>query len=218
MDIVCYKCGSSSKDKKFINYICIDCFISDKKRKIPDEILIKVCKICGKLKLKTWTDDDEKFKGELMEKFSKYNPTDVDIKENSVTITFFDKVYFDKDIKIIRDYIICDVCSKIKNKYYEAIIQIRKKEKKEKEIKKKEEDEMERKLEEIKDEIIKFLERKTFIVKVEKLKFGYDIYVGSTKAVLPLISLLKYPVKITKKLYGEVAGKKIYRTTFLLRV
>jgi NMD protein affecting ribosome stability and mRNA decay len=76
---------------------------------------------------------------------------------------------------------------------------------------------VEKRLEEAKNRVIEILKHKTFVTKVEKLKFGYDIYVGSAKDIFPLISTLG-PVKITRKLYGEVAGRKVYRTTFLLRV
>jgi nonsense-mediated mRNA decay protein 3 len=215
LNLICYKCGASSKDKKFVDYLCIDCFINERKKRIPDELSIKICKICGKMKVSTWTRDIEKIKEELTKKFSKYNPISINIKEDEVIITFFDNVEFDKNIKIRREYTLCEVCSKVRNKYYEAIIQIRKKEEKVKETKMKIEEE---KLEEIKDEVIKLLKNKTFITKIEKLKFGYNIYVGSAKDILPLISKLKIPLKITRKLYGESAGKKIYRTTFLLRV
>ena len=68
MEIVCYKCGVSSKDKKFIDYLCIDCFISRRKAKIPDEIVIRICKACGKIKIKSWTKNMRKIKEELMER------------------------------------------------------------------------------------------------------------------------------------------------------
>jgi NMD protein affecting ribosome stability and mRNA decay len=212
MEIVCYRCGASSKDKKFIDYLCIDCFINEKKAKIPDEISIKECKVCGKIKVKSWTKDKKKIKEELMEKFSKYNPIDLVI-DDEIRFTFFDKVRFEKSIRIKWEQSLCDVCSKIKRKYYEAIIQIRKKE----EIEKERKEDVEKRLEEAKNRVIEILKHKTFVTKVEKLKFGYDIYVGSAKDIFPLISTLG-PVKITRKLYGEVAGRKVYRTTFLLRV
>jgi NMD protein affecting ribosome stability and mRNA decay len=211
MDLICYRCGASSKYKKFIDSLCVDCFINERKKKIPDEIIVKVCKDCGKLRIKTWTDK-KKINKELMDKLSKYNPIKIVEKDDGIEVTFSDKVNFEKVIKLKKEFTLCDVCSKIRSKYYEAIIQIRMEEGKTK----KEREEIEKRLEEIKNSIVENLQKRTFITKIERVKFGYDIYAGSAKDVASILS--GCPVKVTKKLYGEVAGKKVYRTTFLLRV
>ena len=62
------------------------------------------------------------------------------------------------------------------------------------------------------------LSKKTFIAKTDEKEEGLDIYLGSSKAVVGVIVGLGLKTQITKKLVGRSEGKRLYRTTFLLRL
>ena len=109
------------------------------------------------------------------------------------------------DLPIKLDFSTCNICKKRSSQYYEAILQIRPKSK------------------EILKEAEEFINNKKniFITKQTESKHGYDIYTTSSTATIQLGAFLKRrhegEVKITKTLYGEKDGKRLYRTTVLFR-
>jgi nonsense-mediated mRNA decay protein 3 len=96
----------------------------------------------------------------------------------------------------------CPDCNKISGDYFEAIIQLRGDPKK---------------VEKYAIMLIDRLEKKTFINKTEDSKNGVDIYVGNSKAVVSVINEIKYRCLITQKLVGADQGRRLFRTTFLIR-
>jgi len=114
---------------------------------------------------------------------------------------------YDAEIVIFPE--ICPECSRLRGGYYEAIMQLRG---------------------EHKDEMRKYAEThihnyakdepNAFITKVEELKEGTDLYIGSQKAgrMLSVAMRKAYNVQctITKKIHGMRQGKEISRWTIFL--
>ncbi|MEM2174957.1 MAG: NMD3-related protein, partial [Candidatus Micrarchaeia archaeon] len=177
--------------------------IKEKRKKIPNEIIIYVCKNCGSIKIRNWVkkEEREKLEEELKEKFSKFGCYKVKIENSILKVYIFDKIKFEKDVLINKKFTYCKDCSKIINKAYEGIIQIREKE-------------LSKKVEKVKK---LFLENLRSIIEIEKVKNGYDIYFASTKEIFDVLKKFSLSAKVTKKLYGMKNGKRIYRTTFLIK-
>lgn len=95
-----------------------------------------------------------------------------------------------------------------KDQYYEAILQLRPKNKK------------------VLDYVLKQIEKRknVFISKRIELKTGIDLYMSDRKFTMALGKKLKKTfkgnVKLSRKLYGfdRVRGKKVYRVTVLFRL
>ena len=97
----------------------------------------------------------------------------------------------------------CQQCSRISGGYYQGLIQLRGDE---------------RKVEKMAERFISRLEKRTFIAKAEEKDNGLDLYVGNSKAVVELVAQMRLDALITKKLVGREEGKRLYRTTFLIRI
>jgi NMD protein affecting ribosome stability and mRNA decay len=64
----------------------------------------------------------------------------------------------------------------------------------------------------------KKLQERTFIPKMEELKEGVDIYCGSRNEAIATLNVFKLGFLRTEKLAGEKNGKRLYRTTLLVRL
>ena len=63
----------------------------------------------------------------------------------------------------------------------------------------------------------KQIAKNTFIPKVEEMHGGVDIYVGEKKEVAEILMHHGLKAVRTEKLSGEKKGKRLYRSTFLIR-
>lgn len=205
---ICPKCGAKEGTKKFVGPFCIDCYKF--KIKIPDKIEIIRCRRCGRVKLMgKWSAySDEKiaeyvkgkFKGEFTsaEFFPSEKKARFGVDRDNTTIEMEKDVNF----AILTD--MCPDCNKKAGGYFEAIIQLRGNEQR----------------------IVKYArifremleEAGTFISKVEEGKDGLDLYVGSTPVAIMAIKRLGLTHLISRKLAGQKQGKRLYRTTFAIRL
>ncbi|MBU0591361.1 60S ribosomal export protein NMD3 [Candidatus Micrarchaeota archaeon] len=206
IELICPKCGKTNKQMDFIEAFCINCYPI--KIETPAKIETERCRECGKIKLRgEWvTYTDKKFAKYIISKCKgTFSTAEYDNAKNTITFTI-DK---QTETTIKRDIILdvktnmCGHCSRISGGYFQGIVQLRGDEKR---IKKHA------------DQLIEQLAKKTFLTKTEEKDGGFDIYVGNSKAVVELFSKLKIKVRITKKLVGAEQGKRLYRTTFLIRL
>ena len=58
----------------------------------------------------------------------------------------------------------------------------------------------------------------SFVAKVEELKEGTDIYVGSHKTATDVLSRLKLAYTQANKLAGKKRGKNLYRRSYCVRL
>ncbi|VVB98504.1 NMD3 family protein [uncultured archaeon] len=204
----CPRCGAGEGTKKFVGPFCIDCY--EFTIKIPDKLEMRRCKRCGSVKLRgEWTPFTmkkvtdwvkSKFKGE-------FTSVEFDAEENLAVFTIErdgSKVQIEKMINFEVLVDMCPECNKKSGGYFEAIVQLRGNEAR------------------IKKYARIFAERLekegTFISKVAELKEGLDLYVGSTKAAMSVITRLGLKYGISTSLSGQKQGKRLYRTSFSIRL
>lgn len=204
--LICPRCGKNSKEVKFLDAFCVNCYPFN--LQLPKSVKIEMCKRCGKMRVKgEWVEYDRKkleeyVAGKSRGEFEKVE-YDSDSKEMIFTVRKWDE---SAEIRMPFEFekmvVICPDCSRIAGGYFESIIQLRGNEKK---------------VEKYSKLLTRMLKDKTFITKSEEMHGGVDMYVGSTREVLGVMSELRLRTKITKKLMGLREGKRYYRTTFAIR-
>jgi nonsense-mediated mRNA decay protein 3 len=206
--LICPKCGKTSDAKEFFEAFCVDCYPF--KVRLPKDLKLDLCKRCKRMKLRgEWQKYDIKKIEDWVASKCRGDYESCVFSLQSCVLSFrFGKE--DKQKTISRNWeletvdTICQDCSRVSGGYYEAILQLRG-----------ETDKVERKAQ----KIATALGRKTFISKWEEMHGGLDIYAGSTRVVFETLQKLGIrPSKITRKLAGRREGKKMYRTTFAIRV
>ncbi len=203
---ICPKCGIDSSQSNFIGAFCEKCY--ELKVSKPKFLKVRICKRCHKYwNGKEWSMyNQKKIEENIASKF-KGNFEKVDYYLESGTAV----IYFNVEGKIYMAHrsffpeteeTICPECSKQSGGYFEAILQLRG-------------DKI--RVESASKKLSKELSRKTFVGKVEEKKEGIDLYIGSTKKVIEVIKDFKYTYKISRKLFTQKQGKRLFRTTFVIR-
>lgn len=203
-DLICPRCGRSSRDVGFIEAFCKDC--APVRLECPPKVQLEVCTRCARAKIRgEWTNESTRKIADLVLSKCKGEFESSGYDEESGVAAFLlpGGVKAERSIILERRKTICQQCSRISGGYFEGIIQLRGDRAK-----------AERKA----HELLSRLERKTFIAKTDEKDEGIDIYVGSSKAVVALMAELGIKTLITKKLVGRDQGKRLYRTTFLIRL
>ncbi|MGC8812257.1 MAG: NMD3-related protein [Candidatus Aenigmatarchaeota archaeon] len=218
----CPKCGKETE--KFYDDLCKNCFLEKISflDKIPEKIIIKKCKSCGKFFYdEKGFDSLENAVGDMLAKILEENEIqsiNYRIYDNKVSLTLkfriedLEKIE-EKVCPLILKIIVCNSCSLKFLGYHQAILLVRAPEKI---------------LEKISQDIENFVDffrsydDLSFISKVEKQKKGLDFYLGSKKIAHQITKNLKRKykakVKVSKKLAGSLKGKKVYRDTLLISV
>jgi len=108
-----------------------------------------------------------------------------------------------QDVSILITKAQCADCSRSHSQYFEAIIQLRGNEKK---------------VERMAGVLGSRIESRSFIPRIDELKEGIDIYCGSRNEAIAALNAQKLGFLRTEKLAGEKNGKRLYRTTLLVRL
>ena len=204
--LMCPKCGKSNKEVQFLEAFCVNCYPFN--LVLPKNIKVEMCKRCGKMKIRgQWTPYDRKTLEEYVASKARgeFEKVEYDSKTKEMVFTVKkgdESAEIRKPFEYEEVILICPDCSKISGGYFEAIIQLRGDEKKVAKYSKR---------------LTKMLSVKTFITKSEERHGGTDIFVGSSREVLGVMSELGLRTKITRKLMGLREGKRYYRTTFAIR-
>jgi len=226
-EMICPKCGRSSKEVSFHGFICMDDFLAEKKIKFPASITFQICREGDKMAVKKWVTDwkdiQAQIKGLVKVSGAEVRCSDVDLGRQTATID----VIFDGDEKNRLTKVIpldvrntlCDVHTKAVRGYYESIIQIRPPERWDP-ADKEEKERMEAKMKRMADKMISVLQsiNPEMYIKRETLKKGYDLYTSSTAATYKAVSELKLKTIVSRKLWTAKKGKELFRSTFLVRV
>ncbi|MBI5159376.1 hypothetical protein HY992_04610 [Candidatus Micrarchaeota archaeon] len=210
MKKICPKCGADSEERKFAGSFCEDCASGKASIQTPAKIEFKECKMCGRIWLREWTQKTTKALEEYIISKCKGEHANAHAKITSenAEVTFIVKkndslLETTRNIPIEFENTMCLDCSRESGGYFEAIIQIRgSKENAERTLKK----------------IERQLTRNTFIAKTKESKGGYDMYAGNSKAAGEALNSLELSPTKAYKLFGVKEGKKIYRTTYCVRV
>jgi len=216
----CPKCGREIE--KIYNNLCKDCFLSKISliEEIPDKIVIGRCKNCDRIYVGEKNFDSVKDAVDsVLSKIKQKEIKNIDyrIEDNKiyVAITLEVERLIKKEEKTINLFvkpITCRQCSMKFVGYFRSIIQVRAPEKLLKSIQ-----------EEIEKQIISFKPNKlAFISKIEQVKNGFDVYIGSKQVASQIAKNLKKKfktnIKISKKLSGVMRGKTVSRDTILVSI
>lgn len=206
-NLVCPRCGKTSEQTQFLGPFCISC--SPIKVECPKDFIMDICTRCGKMRIaRDWVKYDENLISRLLAKKCKGDFKKIDYEPPTDTATIFVEkegtiLKLERTVKFRPNRTLCTNCSRRGSGYFEAIIQLRGRP----------------------ERIAKYekllksrLSESTFVAKIENLKEGKDLYVGDSKAVLALFNELGLRTTISRKLHGVRQGRRIYRTTFLLRL
>ncbi len=211
---ICPRCGATNDKKKFIGAFCEDCFAERVKIEVPRAITYQICKTCGRTRTAKW----EHLSNRALEKLAL---REIKGKFNNVRFIFPDSgdgtasavflvqagdsfIEIPKQFELVQKKTQCEDCSRTSSGYFEAIIQLRGDE---------------RKVAKMRDTLVRSLQRKTFISRIEEQKHGgVDLYVGSNKEVFALVEELGLRAEITYTLHGVKNGSRIYRTTYCIRL
>lgn len=204
--LICPKCGRSSDEVKFMNAFCMDCYPFN--IQTPKETVIDRCKRCSLMKLKgEWMQYDERKLGEYLISRCRgeFAEAGYDVARQTAEFTIThggETVKIERRVPLEIQTVMCQQCNRVSGGYFQGIIQLRGNGKQ---------------IERYASMLTEMLTRKTFISKTEEKDGGLDIYVGSSKEVVGVMHELGVRALITKKLVGRQQGKRLYRTTFLLR-
>jgi len=241
----CFVCG---KEDKLTDGKCKECYLKESFQfSIPGRIKVPYCKSCNSYYTNRWKNLDNKlsFIDEVLKnnisssreikfvsEFSKDNKDiqaivdfldEGNIYKVKITIRpFYDDSLFDMEAssEILLSGEQCQRCSRFYGGYYEAILQIRNDEKK---IELERANDIMKIVDKFTDKLI-LKDRMAFISRIEELKEGIDIYMGSLSAARKigncLIKKFNGSMGESHKLMGidRDSGKKIYRTTVTVRL
>jgi nonsense-mediated mRNA decay protein 3 len=217
----CPKCGKEAEE--FHDGLCVNCYLSQFSviEKLPQKLIIKECKSCGKFFINGSSDSVENLVEYFLEDLLQQKEivsASYRIAKNKFFLTL--KVKKDdlekteeKTLDLIFKKIICQSCAMRESGYFQATLQVRA---------------PGNLLPEIKDEIqnqINYLskfDRLAFISNLRDAKNGFDVFIGSKNSANQIARTLKLKYKakskITRKLAGSVKGKKVYRETILISI
>ena len=205
MDIICPKCGAKSTEKEFVDAFCVDCVKFN--IEIPQKIEFDKCGDCSKIYIGgEWKKYSEREVKDYIERKCKGDFESVKYSEGTLVITCKkggQDYELEKEIEVIFQKKLCNDCSKVRGSYFEAIIQVRGDP---------------GLVEKYTRWIAGKLERYSFVSKIDTLKEGNDIYCGETRQAFKVLSMFKLKYQSSKKLHTKKQGKKMYRTTFVIRL
>lgn len=206
--LVCPKCGRSSAAVPFFQAFCIHCYPF--KLNIPPGFEFPACKDCERILFRgEWRRVGEKEMAEYVLGKCKGDFAEADYTVGDGIATFVlragsQEVRVDRSIPIMYPTALCPDCSKRRGGYFEAIIQLRGPQPRVKSMARR---------------ATAWFEKNSFIGKVdEPREGGVDLYVGSSKSAMEFAQSLGMHYTLTRKLFGEKEGKRIYRSTFAIRM
>ena len=208
----CVECG---KKGKTYHGLCIDCYLKRKKFfVIPESIEVAFCRECDAYRIgNEWRrgNFDEDLRSHIMNSIKA--EIDYECIMDGMEVVCRGKfegrdVEERKRVKMISKEKLCPECSLRKGGYFEAIIQVR--------------DASKKIMEEVDEIIRKSAERSgSFITRKERVRGGYDYYMGNKKAaehaVREIKSMPGVEMKMSSTLHGMKDGRRIYRDTYSLR-
>lgn len=209
MERICPACGASSGKKPFVGEHCADCWLSRERGRWPASVELTVCVKCGRVwREKKWKYPAPTLTASLVEAaFEKHGLEGHYNVEAGVFEGILHegggRVPFSQTVEVIRKKTQCPTCSRSESNYHEAIIQLRGNR-----------DLVERAAR----RLVRRLEKKTFLARMEEMHGGLDLYVGFKKEVAGLLQEEELKFVRSEKLAGQKQGKRLYRSTFLIRL
>lgn len=197
----CPTCGKTDAQAEFYGEMCIECTGA----RLPhfEPVRVAVCQKCGSVIGKSREKKETTFDEEVVRLLKlKGKDAKYDAKKSEVEYDAgFGKLR--QSVLVLADKGVCTVCGRAGTQYFEAIIQLRGRESQ---------------VAKMAHILVHGIEKNSFVPKVEELKEGIDIYCGSRNEAISELNVHKLGFLRTEKLAGERNGKRLYRTTLLVRL
>lgn len=206
MERICPHCGASDNSISFVGERCLNCFLERSKIRWADKIEIEACQKCGRIRRgKDWKESHPTLIAAIAQAAMKGVPGHYNIERQvweGVWEEGGSSAAFERPLPIDWKKAVCPTCNRESSGYFEGIIQLRGDR---------------AKVEKYAARLKKILEKRTFLPKVEEMHGGMDIYVGEKKDVAEILFHQGLKYERSEKLSGEKNGKRLYRSTFLIR-
>lgn len=209
----CPKCGKADEASQFIGAFCKPCFALHHKTYSIDDLEVDECSKCGSVRQgNDWVKHGEEVVKKAVLKSIKSNyPSETRIfldRDSKGFLATADirmeveghAVEAVEKIRVQSNKTQCPSCSHQSGGYHEAIVQLRGPNH-----------------EKLAEKITADIEQTSFITAITAQKNGVDLMVGSKKVALEAVTATRKKFTTTSKLITEKDGKKIYRTTILIR-
>lgn len=235
MQSLCPKCGQPS-----VEGLCKNCLIeSEKMLSCPDLLEVTICSICGSRQVKGRWQISEKGIEEMaaeaacdslcIHKDLAHPEIDVDLRKRGATRylarmglkgTFRGMAVEEAcEIPVRIKLIACDRCSRIAGKYFESTVQIRGG--RDRKLTDREIKECKKMAEAMADAGYRGGDQLSFIQKIDEVKGGIDIILGSTQLGRQMARAIheRFGGRLVEssKLVGRKDSRDVYRTTILVR-
>src|SRR3989338_327609 len=207
MKRICPRCGKSSHDAEFVGEFCASCYPVE--IKCPSMVEVAKCSRCERLLgPRGWVKEGQFDFDLLIKRNCKGKFIEVKFDPVGGLAVFWVKAgsgetKVERKVELRVQKGICSDCTRRTGGYFEGNIQIRGEE---------------RKVQKFAMKIANELEKKSFIAKIEELKEGIDIYFGNRVAAIDALNEFGLSYYRTEKLAGERNGRRLYRTTLLVRL
>ncbi|HEV8290100.1 MAG TPA: NMD3-related protein [Candidatus Norongarragalinales archaeon] len=215
---ICPRCGHDSSDRRFIGSFCEKCFQETQIiAEVPKALEIDLCKTCGRVKLKNewttftgksiaiWLDEKIKHQFKVEKKFIKVaqHPKELECDIDYTYIVHGVPIDWKAGTRIPLHRTYCPDDMKMAGGYYEAIVQLRGDPK---DVAKEER------------ELARHLHSYTYIAKTEHKKEGPDIYIGNKTMLQRFFEDNHVRFEASRRLMGQKQGKRLFLTTYLIRL
>lgn len=220
----CPRCGQETDklygDKK---QLCSSCFPEKNDLlEIPEEVEIKVCSVCGRMKHHGKWRDEYTIQEQMGLAFSEFGRDGVEMElqfweeedEDDIFVkvhAFKDDIHEETDTKIIFDEVQCRDCARFNGGKFKAKIQLRG------ENLKPVSEAIVDKAAEITNE-----NRKSFLSNVEQRDGGYDYYLSTEPMNKKILGMLRDrfqpEIQRSYELIGEENGEEVYRNVVSVRI
>ena len=206
MERICPRCGNSDTKITFVGERCLECFFETKKGSFVEKISFEACQKCGKIRRgRDWKETHPSLIALIAGQAMKGVPGHYNVEAQQwegIWEEGGDAVPFTHPLPIDARKMMCPQCSRATSGYFEGILQLRGNP---------------AKVQKWADKFIKQISKVTFIPKVEDMHGGVDIYIGEKKEIPEMLMHHGLKAVRTEKLSGEKNGKRLYRSTFLIR-
>ncbi len=215
MEKICPHCGQSSGKKPFVAALCRDCFMARHTLYELPQLTPEQCPRCGKLRLGgKWVHENalldtvkdkikspyriKSLKGHLRSRPRHFRvDLEIELEADGQTLSETPALELDTERKL------CPDCSLRSGGYHELVVQLR--------------GDPER-VERNAEKLVQKMEKKTFVSAVVRQKEGIDLHVGKKRPGLEVLHKMPWDGTYTRKLVGEKAGVKLFRTTACFRL
>ncbi|MEM4348762.1 MAG: NMD3-related protein [Candidatus Anstonellaceae archaeon] len=197
----CPICGQPDSAVSFLGEFCFSC--ASKKMRQSYKVSITICQRCNSILDRARKKKECTLQQEVL-RLLKLKDERVSVSEDLKKIIIQTEAgELFHPLKVSLQKSVCLECGKAASQYFEAIIQLRGDF---------------RLIDKKANQIYSCLQKSTFISKIEHLKEGIDIHVGSRKEAISCLNLLGLGFLRTEKLAGQRQGRRLYRTTLLVRL